>query len=56
MVMMKTEKKPNFLVRFFRREKLLFQKDDKIAYLFALPYVLLFMTFILIPIFLAMIL
>lgn len=54
--MMKTEKKPNFLVRFFRREKLLFQKDDKIAYLFALPYVLLFMTFIIIPIFLAMIL
>jgi multiple sugar transport system permease protein len=56
MVMKKTEKKPNFLVRFFRKEKLLFQKDDKVAYLFALPYVLLFMTFIIIPIFLAMIL
>ena len=54
--MKKTEKKPNFLVRFFRKEKLLFQKDDKVAYLFALPYVLLFMTFIIIPIFLAMIL
>jgi len=33
-----------------------FKKDDKEAYLFALPYVLLFMTFVIIPIFLAMLL
>lgn len=38
------------------REKNLFKKDDKEAYLFALPYVVLFLTFVIIPIFLAMLL
>lgn len=40
----------------FIREKNIFKKDDKEAYLFALPYVVLFITFVIIPIFLAMLL
>lgn len=38
------------------REKNIFKKDDKDAYLFAMPYVVLFLTFVIIPIFLAMLL
>jgi multiple sugar transport system permease protein len=41
---------------FFRKEKLAFQKDDKSAYLFSLPYVLVFIIFIIVPIFLAILL
>ncbi len=48
--------KNNPIKKVIEREKILFKKDDKEAYLFAFPYVLLFMIFIIIPIFLAMIL
>lgn len=41
---------------FFNKEKQAFKKDDKSAYLFSLPYVILFMTFIVIPITLAILL
>ncbi len=41
---------------FFRKEKQAFQKDDKTAYLFALPYLLVFLAFIIIPIVLAILL
>ncbi len=39
-----------------KREIHLFKKDDRDAYIFALPYVVLFMLFVIIPIFLAMLL
>ncbi len=38
---------------FFKREKEAFKKDNKKAYLFTLPYVLCFLTFIIVPIILA---
>ena len=41
---------------FFRKEKEAFKKDDKAAYLFSLPYALVFITFIVVPIVLAMLL
>ncbi|OHE30722.1 MAG: ABC transporter permease [Tenericutes bacterium GWC2_39_45] len=41
---------------FIALEKKQFKNDDKVAYLFTLPYILLFMTFIVIPIALAVIL
>jgi multiple sugar transport system permease protein len=59
MKMTNTQNKPNpkrSIKSVIAHEKLLFKKDDKEAYLFTLPYVLLFMVFIIIPIFLAMLL
>lgn len=41
---------------FIKKEKKLFKQDDKAAYVFSLPYILLFMTFIAVPVFLAIIL
>ncbi|MBU1141653.1 MAG: sugar ABC transporter permease [Firmicutes bacterium] len=51
--MNKTTKTDNRLKEFIAKEKILFKKDDKVAYLFSLPYILLFLTFIVIPIMLA---
>ncbi len=53
MKMNKNTVKNNRVTRFIKKEKMLFQKDDKTAYIFTLPYILLFMTFIVIPIILA---
>ncbi len=52
-LMNKKIKKENKIKKFIATEKLLFKKDDKIAYFFSLPYILLFLTFIVIPIMLA---
>ncbi|NLD26157.1 MAG: sugar ABC transporter permease [Acholeplasmataceae bacterium] len=41
---------------FFRKERQAFKYDDKAAYLYSLPYVLVFLVFIIVPIFLAMLL
>ncbi|MDR4968028.1 MAG: sugar ABC transporter permease, partial [Acholeplasmataceae bacterium] len=42
--------------KFIDREKKEFKNDDKAAYFFTLPYIILFITFIVIPIALAMVL
>jgi len=47
---------PNKVNQLYEKEKLAFKRDDKSAYLFALPYVVLFITFIVIPIVLAILL
>lgn len=41
---------------FIAKEKKQFKQDDKAAYIFSLPYILLFLTFIAVPVFLAIIL
>lgn len=42
--------------KWFQKEKTAFKKDDKAAYVFAAPYIFLFLVFVIIPIILAMIL
>jgi multiple sugar transport system permease protein len=47
---------PKRIHKFFKKEKEAFKKDDKAAYVFSLPYVTIFIVFIIVPIFLAMLL
>ncbi|HBG33340.1 MAG TPA: ABC transporter permease [Acholeplasmataceae bacterium] len=54
--MTKSNKLKTKINNFIALEKKQFKNDDKVAYLFTLPYILLFMTFIVIPIALAVIL
>jgi len=54
--MTKSSKLKTKINNFIQLEKKEFKNDDKVAYLFTLPYILLFMTFIVIPIALAVIL
>jgi multiple sugar transport system permease protein len=54
--MTKSNKLKTKINNFIELEKKQFKHDDKVAYLFTLPYILLFLTFIVIPILLAVIL
>ena len=54
--MTKSNKLKTKINNFIALEKKQFKNDDKVAYLFTLPYILLFLTFIVIPILLAVIL
>jgi multiple sugar transport system permease protein len=47
---------PSKIKSFFKKEMAAFKSDDKAAYLYSLPYILLFLTFIIIPILFAILL
>ncbi len=55
-MMNKTHSLKTKLSNYIEKEKKLFKADDKSAYLFSLPYIVLFLTFIAIPVVLAIIL